>query len=62
MVLEARAQSLSEQLRDLTAECGPNAEDSHPRKIPATHHEMSGVLPFGYSLKECSGKVQAISV
>ena len=37
LVLEARAQSLSEQLRDLTAECSPNAENSRPHKIPATH-------------------------
>ena len=48
-VLEARAQSLSEQLRDLTAEHSPNTEDSCPHKIPATCQEMSGVLPFGYS-------------
>ena len=48
-VLEARAQSLSEQLRDLTAEHGPNTEDSRPHKIPATCHKTSGGLPFGYS-------------
>ena len=43
--LEAHAQMLSEQLWDLFHEGGPNTEDSHPWKIPATCCEATSGYP-----------------